>query len=293
MTRLGGASRLATATRISQAAYPAADSARAVVLARADAFADGLAGTPLAAALGGPLLLSASDHLDTVTRDEIARVLPDGGRVVLLGGPAALSDEVAAAVEEAGFAAERVQGPTRYDTAVAIARRVSGLVDLQTTIVARGDDFPDALAAGPAAAASAGVVLLSDGDQPHPATQAWLDDHPDLDLVAVGGPAARAHPDAREVSGATREATAVAVAEAFLPDATGTGVARRDGFADALTGGVHAAAQGLPVLLTAQDDLPRDTAAHVDGSAIDRAVVFGGTSAISEDVVRQLEQRLS
>ncbi len=194
-----------------------------MVLARADAFADGLAGTPLATALGGPLLLTASDHLDTAARDEIARVLPDGGRVVLLGGRAALSDEVGGAVERAGFAAERIQGPTRYDTAVAIARRVSGLVDLETAIVARGDDFPDALAAGPAAAASAGVVLLSDGDQPHPATQAWLDEHPDLDLVAVGGPAARAHPEAREVSGPTREATAVAVAEAFLPDAAGAG----------------------------------------------------------------------
>ncbi len=70
-------------------------------------------------------------------------------------------------------------------------------------------------------------------------------------------------------------------------------IARRDGFADALTGGVYAALQGLPVLLSAHDELSRDTAAHVDGSAMDRAVVFGGPTAISDAVVRQLEQRLS
>ena len=217
---------------------------------------------------------------------------PRGGRVVLLGGPAALSAQVAADVERAGYSPQRLQGETRYDTAVVIARRLDGLVDLDTAIVARGDDFPDALAAGPAATASTGVVLLSDGDRPHPTTQAWLDGHPDLDLVAVGGPAARAHPEAREVAGATREATAVAVAEAFLPDASAVGVARRDGFADALTGGVYAASRGMPVLLSARDALPEATATHVEAGAAGRAVVFGGPSAISEAVLRQLEQRL-
>ena len=56
--RIAGSSRLATAIGASQDQFPTSGSAKAVVLARSDTFPDALAGGPLAAKLGGPLLLT-------------------------------------------------------------------------------------------------------------------------------------------------------------------------------------------------------------------------------------------
>ena len=293
VTRLWGADRLRTATAVSKASHPQADSADAVLLARMDDFADGLAGTPLAAAMDAPLLLTPSDRLDDVTLAEVRRVLPDGGRVLLLGGRAALAPAVADALRDAGFRVERADGATRFDTAVAIAERLGELVDLRTAIIARGDDFPDALAAGPAATATDGAILLSDGDRRSSATDAFLASHPDLDRVAVGGPAAAAHPEAQAVSGPDRAATAAEVAATFLPSPSAVGIARQDGFADALTGGVHAASRGMPILLTAGDSLPAPTGRFVSRTdSLAGAVVYGGQAAVSRAVVEELDQRL-
>ena len=74
-SRVSGADRQSTAVAVSSAAFPGG-SASAVVLARADAFADALAGGPLAAAKHAPLLLTSSGSLDAVTSAEILRVLP-------------------------------------------------------------------------------------------------------------------------------------------------------------------------------------------------------------------------
>ena len=62
--RLGGEDRIETSVAISQASYPKAGSAQAVVLARADDFADALAGTPFAVHVGGPLLITGKAALD-------------------------------------------------------------------------------------------------------------------------------------------------------------------------------------------------------------------------------------
>src|SRR5690242_17551229 len=62
--RVAGPTRIGTAIATSQDEFATGGSARAVVLARADNFPDALAGGPLAAAKGGPLLLTPSNALD-------------------------------------------------------------------------------------------------------------------------------------------------------------------------------------------------------------------------------------
>jgi len=75
--------------------------------------------------------------------------------------------EVAAAVAELGVAVDRIAGPDRYATAVAVAdaAAVDGAGAPAMTWLATGLNFPDALAAGPAVAASRGQLLLVDGHQ--------------------------------------------------------------------------------------------------------------------------------
>jgi hypothetical protein len=290
-TRLSGADRQSTAVAASASAFPNG-SASAVVLARADAFADALAGGPLAAAKHAPLLLTSSGSLDAVTSAEIQRVLPKGGTVYLLGGTSALSDAVANAITAVGDVPTRVAGTDRYATAVAIA----GVMGNPTTVFeASGTNFPDALSAVPAAVATHGAILLTNGATQAATTATYLTAHA-TSRYAVGGPAAYADPSAIGIAGADRYATSDAVALAFFPITTGVSVASGANFPDALSGGPVAGAAQQPVLLVpGTGALPEPItgylATHAGGIASVQA--FGGTSAIADAVLSEVAQSIA
>ena len=280
--RLAGETREGTAVAVSQAAF-GDDAASAVVLARSDAFPDGLAGTPFAHSVRAPLLLTAPSALSDATSAEIDRVLPDGATIHVLGGPAAVSDGVTAGLTARGYVVDRIAGDDRFATAVAIADRLG---DVDTVFVATGRVFADALAAGPAAIATNGAIVLSDAMAPNGATTAYLGAHPDADVWAVGGPAATAYPTADPIVGTAREDTAVRVAEQFFVDPPVVGLARSDAFPDALAGGVHVGRLGGPILLTAPtvlQDRPRGYLA-ANATSISRVLAYGGTVALAESV---------
>jgi putative cell wall-binding protein len=291
-TRLAGTNRQATAVAVSQSQFPARGSAQAVVLARADVFADALAGGPLAAAKRAPLLLTSSGSLDEVTKAEITRVLPAGGTVYVLGGTSALSDAVASAITGLGDVVQRVAGADRFATAVAIADTMG---DPNTVFEASGTNFPDALSAVPAAIATHGAILLTNGSTQTSATAAYLNAHATT-RYAVGGPAAWADPSAIALAGATRYATSQAVALAFFPDATGISVASGVTFPDALAGGVLAGTTNQPMLLVpASGPLPEPTAAYLTTRhvMVTQSTVDGGTSAISNETIAAIGTALT
>jgi hypothetical protein len=289
--RLAGTNRQATAVAVSRSQFPAAGSAQAVVLARADVFADALAGGPLAAAKHAPLLLTSSGSLDAVTKAEITRVLPAGGTVYVLGGTSAISDAVATAISGFGDVVQRVAGADRFATAVAIADTMG---DPNTVFEASGTNFPDALSAVPAAIAIRGTILLTNGSTQASATSAYLSAHATM-RYAVGGPAAWADPSAIALAGATRYATSQAVALAFFPDATRISVASGVTFPDALAGGVLAGTTNQPMLLVPPSGpLPEPTTAYLitRHGTVTQSTVYGGTSAISNTTVTAIGNAL-
>lgn len=285
VVRLAGEDRIATAVAASRQVFDDG-SAGAVVLARADAFPDGLAGVPLAALHRAPLLLTPTDELDARVEAELARVLPAGGRVFVLGGPAALAEGVEARLDELGFAPLRLAGADRYATAAVIAEHGLGAPD--RVLLATGTEFADAATAGAAAArAGAAVLLTGDGGIPE-ATGAYLDAH-GPQAVAVGGPAARAAPDAEGLVGATRYETAVAVARRFFGAPAVVGVATGERFPDALAGGAHAARYGAPVLLSRPEALHPAAGDYLAGrSGVRTGIVYGGPAALGEQVADDL-----
>jgi putative cell wall-binding protein len=279
--RVFGADRQSTAVAASRNAFPTVGVAAAVVLARADVFADALTGGPLAAAKHGPLLLTSPGVLDPVTSAEISRVLPVGGTVYLLGGTSALSDSVAAAVAALGDVPMRVAGADRFSTAIAIA---GALGNPGTVFEASGLNFPDALSAVPAAVVDHGAILLTDGSSQAAASTAYLTAHPG-DRFAIGGPAAWADPSAIAIAGADRYATSAAVARAFFPNTTAVSIASGENFPDALGGGPTAGAAGQPMLLLNNaGTIAEPIAAYLSTHAgqLRTAQVFGGTAAISD-----------
>jgi hypothetical protein len=291
-TRLSGADRQSTAVAVSASAFSGTGSASAVVLARADQFADALAGGPLAAAKHAPLLLTSSGSLDAVTAAEIQRVLPKGGTVYLLGGTSALSDAVANAITAMGDVPTRIAGADRYATAVAIAAVMGNPT---TVFEASGVNFPDALSAVPAAVAMHGAILLTNGSAQTAATSAYLTAHA-TSRYAVGGPAAYADPSAIGIAGADRYATSDAVALALFPTTTGVSVASGANFPDALAAGPVAGAANQPVLLlpstgTLPEPITSYLTTHAGGITSMRA--FGGTTAVADAVLSEVAQSVA
>ncbi|WP_168582917.1 cell wall-binding repeat-containing protein [Gephyromycinifex aptenodytis] len=188
---------------------------------------------------------------------------------------------------------ERLAGADRFATAAAVSRYAhpSGS---RIVFLAAGQDYPDALAAGPAAHASGAPILLTGRDLLPPATATELARlHPDR-VYVLGGPAVVSDKvgfDARNaakaslvyrVDGKDRYATAARVTEVFPPSADTVYLASGEGFADALSGGVAAAKARGSVLLTGKRTLPEVTKERLSELAPSSIVVLGGTGAIDE-----------
>jgi putative cell wall-binding protein len=279
--RVSGADRFGTAIAASTAEFPTAGSAGAVVLARSDSYPDALVGSPLAKAKNGPLLFAAGGVLTPETTAEIQRVLPAGGTVYILGGTSAVPASVATTLTGLGFTVTRLSGADRYATAVAVAGAIG---NPGTVLLATGNNFPDALSAGPAAAHLGGAVLLTNGSTLPSPVSAYLTAHPGT-VYAIGGPATLADPSATPLTGADRYATAAAVAGLFSSP-TLVGVASGVTFPDALTGGAYEAHVGGPLLLTDPATLPGSTSSYLTGAkaSIVTTDIFGGSAAISAAV---------
>ncbi len=286
ISRVAGPSRDLTAVAASEAEFPGRGTAKTVVLASDGDFADALAGTPLAAETGGPLLLTAPSGLSLAVSVEISRVLKPGGTVYVLGGPLAVGANVDDQLRSLGYVPQRLAGADRFQTAVAIA---GALGDPTTVFEATGLDFPDGLSAGAAASRAHGVVLLTNGAAPAAVTVDYLKAHPGQDY-AIGGPAALADPAATPLAGADRYATAIAVAQHFFASPDVVGFASGAAFPDALVGGANIAAAGGPLLLVPSDGtLPPSLSTYLGANpTITSGVIYGGTLVVGADVADEL-----
>jgi hypothetical protein len=293
LTRLAGDDRILTSIAVSQQRFPVADTALAAVVARADLYPDALVGAPLAAHRTAPLLLTASQEMDTRVLAEIERVLPPGGTIYLLGGTVSLSEAVEDAVQAAGFEAVRLQGPTRFETAAEIGKLLAE--DAGTIYLANGRNFPDALSAGAAAAATGGIILLTDGNVMPAATQeVFALFASDTERIAVGGAAAAADPAATQLVGANRFHTSALLAEYAFTDPTVFAVASGGNFPDGLTGGAHVGALGGPMLLVEAAAVPSEVMSYFDDTPTLRTgFVYGGELSITPSVFDVIEGMLT
>lgn len=156
VTRIGGAHRYAVSAALSAATYPAG--VPVVYVATGETFPDALAGAPVAARDGAPVLIVPGTFVPGATDAELTRLRPR--RIVVLGGPGSVSEAVLTALQ--GYTTgpvERIWAADRYGVAVEIAARSFSWAP-PTVYVAKGEDFADALAGAPAAALHRASLLL-------------------------------------------------------------------------------------------------------------------------------------
>jgi putative cell wall-binding protein len=304
--RVAGADPAATAAAVSADAFP---TAAAVVIARADDYADGLAGGPLAASLGGPLLLTDPTGLWGATAAEVERL--EAETAVLLGGEAALSPQVAADLEALGLAVERVAGGNRFATAVAVADRLGYASEV---LLVQGEDadpargWPDALSAAGIAAGLRLPILLTATDRLPEETRAALGAA--QDVTVVGGVAAVSDAvaaaveplvdDLRRVAGAERYQTSASAADdAVLRGLAPTQVwlATGTSFASGLAAGAAAGSQRGILLLVEPTDAARGPEVlrwlRQHGASVETARVVGDEVTISGATAQQVAAAIS
>jgi putative cell wall-binding protein len=159
-TRLSGTDRYATAGAVAVKVRDLGGDATHPFLARGDDFADALGLGPLAYASQRPILLTKPASVPSATAAAVATLGVTTGMVA--GGSSAVSTAVADQVYGAGDW-YRVAGADRYETAVRVAEMGvrQGWVLPNRICVASGTGFADGLAAGSAAGAQDGLVLLT------------------------------------------------------------------------------------------------------------------------------------
>lgn len=283
--RWWGADRYATAVAVSREAFP--NGARDVVVVSGASFPDALAAAPLAARLGGPVLTVQPGALPPAVRSELERLGP--AHVHVVGGATAVSDDVVRQLAPlASEGVQRVQGSDRYETAAAVA--TTAFPDASEVLVASGEDFPDALAAGSAGAALGSPLLLAQRTGLPPATASALRELSPSRVTVVGGAAAvdpavlqqlrDLLPGAAVIrlQGADRYATAAAVARDTWESVPAPLLASGENFPDALAG----AALGAPLLLTRRDCLPPATARAYADLGVRDVTGLGGAAVLSD-----------
>lgn len=192
----------------------------------------------------------------------------------------------------------RVAGADRYATSVESARwghpRTS-----RTVFIATGADYADALAAGPAAAASNSPVLLVQQNRIPASVIEELERFEASRIYVLGGVEAVSASvvtqlrqyagTVQRITGADRYATSAQVSQQLYATSTSeVWVSSGSAYADALSGGPAAGRANAPMLLSRSDALPASTRAELRRLQPSRIVLVGGESALSADVRQEI-----
>ena len=239
VTRIDGDTPAAFAVNLSRAANTFM--VDTTVIVSDVAFADALAASALTG-FGAILFASPGQPLDADTLAEADRITSTTfGEFVVVGGTAVVSSQVEDQLRElpGGRAVVRLAGPTRYETAVAVADYLLGddaepaSYDLFVARAFGPDDNPtaawaDSVAAGPAAAQTRTPILFTPSEELHPSIATWLEGRAPRRVTVLGGTAAISEAAAgaidapvRRVAGATRDETAARILRQVLRDGHG------------------------------------------------------------------------
>lgn len=196
--RVSGVNRYQTASAVAMRYGTEADvgeieGQRAAILASGADFPDALAAGPVAAGLGLPLFLTPPETTEASVNSSLEQL--DIERIIVVGGTQAVSAGVVEFYQDSGYDVERWSGATRTETARVIADNAVdrlGFTD-ELSLLARGDNFPDALTAGVhGGMLSAPLLLAATPTQLSDTTRGWLAGRcPGVETVrAFGGTAA-------------------------------------------------------------------------------------------------------
>lgn len=264
LTVIGGATRFETAVELSKSKFTTADT---VVLINRNAILDGVSATPLATALGAPILYTESNYLQSATKNEISRLQVK--KVVIVGGEGVITNNVVNEIKSMGISSvDRLGGATRYDTALQVAKYIdTNCYDVSEIFLVNGAADADAMSVGAVGGQNKMPILLTAQNSIPANTFNWLAGESLTNAYVIGGTGVvsdavlnklnsivKLDIRSKRVGGANRQHTNALIIDRFYgKDLTAVYAARSHILFDALAVGPIAAMDSAPVVLVAND----------------------------------------
>lgn len=193
---------------------------------------------------------------------------------------------------------ERIYGSTRYETSYLAAKK--GWTSSDTVVIAPGDDYPDALCAGPLAAKYNAPILLAKNQSLSKQSELknLLSTLNVKKAYIVGGTGVISSTFENEIKamnittkrlgGAKRYETSVKIAQEIGVKGEVV-VTTGENFADSLSISAVAGIKGMPILLTRDSTITDDVRSYLNSSNITKTYVIGGSGVISDAVAKTLK----
>ena len=311
--RIAGANRYETAVAASQVQFPSSSgpyNVDVLYIASGANYPDALVAGPVAHHDHGALLLVNQLSISPAVWAEAQRLHPK--RIVIVGGTPSVSEAVESQFRSLA-PTERIGGTNRYDTARKLVRAAFGCGEefcAPVVFVATGANYPDALAAGPAAGLVGAPIILVDGVQEEldAPTVELLDELGSYNAHVLGSSSSVSDGIFQHIQtvvgwgsyrygGANRYETSALVNEEFFERADTVFVATGTNFPDALAAGPLASSRNSPLYLTQPTCAPQDflittLTGERRQSALERLDarvlrLIGGPTSISDTVATQ------
>lgn len=268
--RLAGPNRYATAAALSAVAHD--PGIPLVYVTTGTNYPDAISLGAVAALLSAPVLL-VDTGVPVETRNELARLSPE--RIIIVGGPMAVPESVAADLAAySNQPIQRIAGHDRYATSAQVSQSFFAPGTVGAVFLASGEASWDALAAGSAAAATIGPVLLTRStDLPAAASDEIARLAPPRVVIvggldAVSGAVEQAILDlgipVERLAGIDRYDTSARLSRwAFSTTPAPMLIATGENYPDGLAATSYIGARGGSLLLTRSADLPPVIASEI------------------------------
>lgn len=303
-----GSNRSDTAAKISQEGWKSGSDY--VILVNGNSIADGVTATPLATTYNAPILLTDKDGLPKATKSELTRLNPKN--IVLIGGNAVISESLEKELKSTTSSnVSRIQGKNRFETSLAIAKKIKEDHDVDKIFVANGyRGESDALTIAAKAGQDKQPIILSEQTHIPEPTYNWLKNENLTNAYFIGGEANLTTDVIHQVAGITKPApgesvyknriygknryeTNAKVMEKFYPEENLNAVlvSKGDILVDALTAGPLAAKLNSPILLTNTDTLSSYHNDNLNKKSSDLVYRVGG--GVKDSVINDIAYKLS
>ena len=191
--RIAGKTRFETAVEISKELGKRQRKANSeIFFVYGHGFADALSVSSIAANNCASIIyLNKNGEIDKATKEYLASIKGTVKKAYVIGGEGVISNEMMnKAANACGLTkATRIAGKNRYETCTKVNEAFADILTGETMLIAKGTDFPDALAGGVYAAMKNSPVLLADGSLTD-VHKKYLEKQKVTDIYALGGKAA-------------------------------------------------------------------------------------------------------
>jgi putative cell wall-binding protein len=282
--RLWGKDRYETNSKIVDAGWTSSEYA---VIASGEDFADALCAAPLAEEKKAPILLTNKDNLNIESKKQLSRLKVK--KVFIIGGTGVVSNNVKSQIENMGIETNRIYGNDRFETSIEVAKN---LKNVSGVVVANGYGYADVLSMAPIAAQKGMPILLTDKEDLPQITKDFLSSKKLTESYIVGGNAVVSDKIASQLkntirlAGENRYDTNSAILNHFADkfDYDKVYVSSGEGYSDALSGSVLAAASKSPLVLVRKDSVDSSIMSSVKSQydKYNNVIVLGGTAVVSD-----------